>query len=187
MALTMIFGYVLAFAARYSGGGESEGGLLSVNPGLAFWTVLIFVLVLIILKFVAWKPILAALDERETKIRESLELAEKAKKEAAELIAENKQTMLKAEEEAKKVLTDAQKIAESNIAKSRDEAKVQAEKLIADAQLEIDRKKHEALNEIKNQIAELSVAVAEKVLRKNLSGQVQSEVIDQYINDMQKN
>lgn len=183
----MIFGYVLAFAARYSEGGEGGGGLLSVNPGLAFWTVLIFVLLLIILKQVAWKPILAALDEREVKIRESLELADKAKKEAAELIAENKQTLQKAEEEAKKILLDAQRIAESNINKSHDAAKAQADKIIADANAEIDRKKQEALTEIKNQISEISIAVAEKILRKNLSGEIQKETIDQYINDLQKN
>ncbi|MBI2419557.1 MAG: F0F1 ATP synthase subunit B [Ignavibacteriales bacterium] len=183
----MIFGYVLAFAARYSEGGEGGGGLLSVNPGLAFWTVLIFVLLLIILKKVAWKPILEALDEREAKIKESLELADKAKKEAAELIAENKQTLQKAEEEAKKILVEAQKIAQDNITKSHDEAKLQAQRIVKEAQAEIDSKKHEALSEIKNQIAELSVAVAEKVLRKSLSGQVQKEVIDEYINDIQKN
>ncbi|MCE1190062.1 MAG: F0F1 ATP synthase subunit B [Ignavibacteria bacterium] len=183
----MILGNVLAFAAMYSEGGEGGGGLLSVNPGLAFWTVLTFLLLLVILRKVAWTPILQALDEREAKIKESLEQAEKAQSEAKALIEENRQNMSKAEDEARKLLADAQKIAERNIEASRGEAKAQAERIIADAQQEIDRKKQEALNEIKGQIAELSVAIAEKVIRKNLSEQVQKDVIDQYINELQKN
>ena len=184
----MIFGMLLAFAARYSGGEEGGGGgLLSVNPGLAFWTVLTFILLLLILKKVAWKPILAALDERETKIKESLELAEKAKQDTALLIEENKKSMAKADEEAQKILSESKKFAEQVKTQLLEQSKVQADKIIADASLEIERKKQEAFTDLKNQVAEISIQIAEKLIKKNLSPELQKEVIDTYIKDIQKN
>jgi F-type H+-transporting ATPase subunit b len=182
----MNIGLLFAYAARYSEG-EGGGGLLSVNPGLAFWTVLTFLLLLLILKKVAWKPILNALDEREAKIRESLEMAEKAKDEAALMIAEHKQSIQQAEEEAKAIVEQARRYAEQVKEKMLEDSKQQAQKIVGDASLEIERKKNEAFTELKRSVAELSIAIAEKLLRKNLDHQQQSKVVDEYIKEIQKN
>jgi F-type H+-transporting ATPase subunit b len=148
---------------------------------------LIFLLLLLILKKVAWKPILTALDERETKIKESLELAEKVKQDAAIMIEENKKSMAKADEAAQKVLAESRAYAEQVKNQLLEQSKVQAEKMIADAALEIDRKKQEAFTELKNQVAEISIEIAEKLLQKNLDAGKQKEIIDSYIKDIRKN
>ena len=94
-----------------SAGGEN-GGLLDVSPGLIFWTVITFLILLFILKKMAWKPILSSLDERENKIKESLEKAEFARTEAEKLIAENKSNLAKAEEDAQKIIAQGREYAE---------------------------------------------------------------------------
>src|SRR4030043_1837074 len=98
MLATMTFA-LLALSSE--GGG---GSLVDINPGLIFWTVITFLLLMLILKKIAWKPILAALDQRENAIKESLEKAEKAKDEAQRILYENQANLAKAEEESKKII-----------------------------------------------------------------------------------
>ncbi len=88
---------ILAFAP------EGGGSLIDVNPGLIIWTVITFVILLFVLKKVAWKPILTALDQREASIRESIERAEQAKDEAQKILDENNANLAKAEDESKKI------------------------------------------------------------------------------------
>ncbi len=183
----MTIGAIFAFAAYYSESESGGGGLLSVNPGLAFWTVLTFLILLFILKKVAWKPILTALDERENKIKESLEMAEKAKAEAQRLIEENKLNMAKAGEEAQKILAESRKYAEQLKQQMLEESKAQAARMLSDASQEIERKKQEAFGEIKAQVAEISINIAEKLLRKNLDKKAQDEIVSQYINEIPNN
>jgi F-type H+-transporting ATPase subunit b len=183
----MILGTLFAFAARYAESEEGGSKLLSVDYGLAFWTVLIFLILLLILKKVAWKPILTALDEREQKIKESLELAEKAKQDAAIMLEENKKSMAKADEAAQKVLAESKVYAEQVKTQLLEQSKEQAQKMIAEASKEIERKKQEAFTELKDQVAEISVLIAEKLIQKNLDSGKQKEVIDSYIKDIRKN
>lgn len=184
----MILSTLLAFYA-FSGGehGGGEGGLLSVDGGLAFWTVLTFVILLIILRKTAWKPILEALDKREKEIAESLAQAEEARKATARLIEENKSSMSKNNEEAQKILAEAKRTAEEQKNKMLEESKAQAKKIVADAQDEIDRKKVEAINEIKGQVASLAIEIAEKIIRQDLNSDVLKKAADKYIDEIQKN
>ena len=99
------------YAVPFFSGG-AMGGPLDVNPGLILWTVVTFVILLLILKKVAWKPILNSLSERESFIKDSLEKAEKAQAEAEKLVAENRENLSKAEEEAKKVIEQGREYAE---------------------------------------------------------------------------
>lgn len=178
--------FLLSLARASSEGGES-GSLLSPNPGLIFWTVITFVLLIIILKKVAWKPILKALDEREAAIKESMEKAEKAKEEAQKILEENKQSNKKYVEEAQKMLAesraDAEKIKEQII----DQSKAEAEKIKADAFAEIARKKDEVFDELKGQIADIAVQAAEKIINENLNKDVQSKIVNKFIEELPKN
>jgi F-type H+-transporting ATPase subunit b len=183
----MIAKLILAFALYFRSEGEGGGSLLSVNFGLAFWTVLTFIILLVILKFVAWKPILTALAEREKKIKDSLELADKAKEDAQKLIEENKQNMLKAEEEGRKIIEQSRVFAEKLKAQMLDDSKTQAQKIIDAATVEINRKKDEAFMELKTQVAEISIQVAEKIMRQTLDNAQQKDLIDTYIKELQKN
>lgn len=168
-------------------GGSSEGGLLDVNPGLIFWTVVTFVLLLLILKKTAWKPILASLSERENFIKESVERAEIAKKEAEELLEQNKQNLAKAEEESQKIIAQGREYGENLKNQIITESKAEAKKLVDAASIEIERKNQEAFVGLKDQVASIAIEAAEKILKDNLDKEKQTSLITKYIDDLGKN
>lgn len=184
MIANLSFAFFALVASETEGG---SGSLLSVNGGLAFWTVLTFILLLLVLKKFAWKPILSALKQREDAIKDSLEQAEKAKEEAKKILSENQNSLAKAEEESKKIIEQSKLFAESLKEKMIAESKEQAKRIIDEASAEIDRKKNAAFDELKNQIAEISVNAAEKILRENLDVQKNKKIVDKYISDINKN
>jgi len=180
----MIFGFnVLTIAILL----EEKIDLLEVNPGLIFWVILTFIVLLWVLKKVAWKPILSALDQREAAIKESLEKAEKAKEEAQKVLDENQANIAKAEEESKKIIDQSRAYAEKLKDQMIRESKEQAKKIVDDASAEIERKKEEAFNELKNQIAEIAVNAAEKILKENLDKESNKKIVDKYISDISRN
>lgn len=144
-------------------------GLLTPEFGLFFWTLVVFLVVAFILKKFAWKPILSALSEREAGIAESIATADKVKKEMAQLKNENEQLMQQAREERSQMLKEAKETKDRIVNEAKDAAKAEANKIIADAQQQIQQQKMAALTEVKNEIGKLAVEVAEKVLRKELA------------------
>jgi F-type H+-transporting ATPase subunit b len=167
---------------------ESGGGsLIDINPGLIVWTAVTFILLLLILKKVAWKPILSALDERENTIRESLEKAEKAKDEAQRILYENQANLSKAEEESRKIIEQGRTYAEKLKDQLIKESKDQAQKILNEATAEIERKKEESFSELKSQIADLVIQATEKVLGETVDENVQKKIADKYISEIGKN
>lgn len=152
--------------------------LLKPALGLFFWALLAFMIVFLILKKFAWKPILNMLNERETGIANALQTAEKVKGEMSAMKAENEQLMKQAHEERSAMLKEAKEIKEKMITDAKDLAKTEANKIILDAQEQINRSKMAAITEVKNEIGLLSVAVAEKILRNQLS---QDSAQDAYV------
>ena len=130
--------YLLLLA--FSEGAEKGGSPLDVNPGVILWTVVTFVFLLLVLKKIAWKPILNSLNERELFIKNSLEKAEKAQKEAEKLVADNKVNLSKADEEAQKIIEQSRELAEKLRLQILEESKAQAKKMILDATSEIEEK-----------------------------------------------
>ena len=167
--------------------GSSNGSLLDVNPGLIIWTIVTFLILLFILKKVAWKPILSALDQREKDIKDSLEKAEKAKEDAQRILDENQANLAKAEEESKKIIEQSRSFAENLKEQLLKESKEQAKKLIEDAALEIDRKKDSAFEELKDQVAKIAVTAAEKIMKQNLDADKNKRIVDSYLKDIMKN
>jgi len=168
----------------------SEGGgvsLLDINPGLIIWTILTFVILLIILKKVAWKPILTALDNREKEIEDSLNSAEQAKEEAQKILDENQATLSKAEEESKKIIDQSRVYADNLKEQMLKESKDQQQKIIEDASAEIERKKNAVFEELKNQIAEISVNAAEKIMKENIDAVKNKEIVNKYLSEINKN
>jgi len=172
---------ILTFAS------EGGGSIVDVNPGVIFWTVVTFVILIFVLKKVAWKPILAALDQRENSIRESLEKAEKAKEEAEKILLENQEKLAKADEESKKLVHKSREYAEGLKEQMLKESKEQAQKIVNDATLEIERQRETAFEELKSQVAEIAVQAAEKILKENLNKETQKKIADIYINEITKN
>ena len=180
----MLITYTLAIIAFASEGG---GSLIDVNPGLIFWTVITFLVLLFVLKKLAWKPILLALNEREDAIKESLEKAEKAKDEAQKILLENQASLIKAEEESKKIIEQSRQYAEKLKDQMLRESKEQAQKIVEDASAQIEQKKEAVFSELKTKVAEIAISAAEKILKENLDKDSHKKLVDRYIEDITKN
>ncbi|AXY77299.1 ATP synthase F0 subunit B [Paraflavitalea soli] len=162
--------------------------LLTPHLGFFVWTLIAFIVVFLLLKKFAWKPILKSLKERETGIAESLASAEKVKAEMAQLKNENEALLAKAREERAQLLKEARDTKDRIINEAKEQAKVEANKIIVDAQTAIQHQKMAALTEVKNQVGHLVIEVAEKVLRRELSGKAEQEsFIKQLTNEVKLN
>lgn len=145
--------------------------LLTPSFGLIFWTLLAFIIVFVLLRKFAWGPILNSLGEREKTIADSLATAERVKREMAQLKSENEELMAKAREERGVMLKEARETKDKIINEAKEQAKVEANKIIAEAQQAINAQKMAALTDVKNQVGKLVIEVTEKVLRKQLATQ----------------
>jgi len=137
--------------------------------GLFFWQTVIFIFLILLLKKFAWKPILDAVNEREEGIKNALLSAEKAKEEMASLQSDNEETLKKARSERDSLLKEAREIKQQLIDEAKSEAKSEAKKIISQAQETIQNEKNPAIVDLKNQVAGLSIDIAEKVLKEKLS------------------
>ena len=137
--------------------------------GLFFWQTIIFILLIFLLKKFAWKPILDAVNEREEGIKNALLSAEKAREEMASLQSDNEETLKKARYERDSLLKEAREIKQQLIDEAKNEAKNEAKKIISQAQETIQNEKNAAIVDLKNQVASLSIDIAEKVLKEKLS------------------
>ena len=142
--------------------------LVTPEIGLIFWTTVVFSLLLVVLKKYAWKPILSAVDERNKSIEEALRAADKAKEEMLSLNADNERILIEAKKERDILLKEGREIKDSIIAEAKDQAKVNAEKILTIAKEQIINEKMKAITELKNQVANLSIEIAEKILKSEL-------------------
>ena len=158
--------------------------LITPSVGLIFWTAVVFIILLVLLRSLAWKPILSAVTEREQSIEDALNAAKKAKEEMALLNAQNEKIMKEARAERDAILKEAREMKENIINEAKNSATVEANKLIENAKTAIQNEKASAMADIKNQVGQLSIEIAEKILTKELadkSAQVAlvNDVIDQ--------
>jgi F-type H+-transporting ATPase subunit b len=162
--------------------------LLNPSFGLLIWTMLAFVIVFFLLRKFAWKPILSSLNQRERGIADSLETAQRVQREMAQLKSENEELMARAREERGAMLKEARETKDRIIAESKEQAKVEYSKIIAEAQQAIEMQKMAALTEVKNQVGKLVVEVTEKVLRRELSNPgAQEEHIKDLVQEVKLN
>ena len=158
--------------------------LVTPEIGLIFWTTLSFVILLWLLGKFAWKPILSALNEREEGIKTALDEADKARQEMAELQASNETVLKEARTERDALLKDARDIKNNMISEAKEEAKTQANKIVQQAKVSIENEKQAAITHLKNQVAELSIGIAEKVIKAELSDKnKQIDLIEKMLDD----
>lgn len=143
--------------------------LITPGFGLVFWTAITFIILLVILRKFAWKPILGAVSDREDGIKNALASAENARKEMENLTADNERILKEARLERETMLKEAREIKNKMIADAKEEAQEQANKMISQAQQAIESEKKAAMAELKSHVAGLSLGIAEKVLRQELS------------------
>lgn len=137
--------------------------------GLFFWQLLLFVLLVLLLRKFAWGPILKAVNDREEGIRTAMQAAEDARKEMQNLQAGNERLLKEARAERDAMLKEAREIKEKVVAEAKEQAQIEADKLIKQAQATIQSEKQAAVNQLKDQVAQLSIAIAEKVVKAELS------------------
>jgi F-type H+-transporting ATPase subunit b len=144
-------------------------GLLSVSVGTVFWSTVSFLIVLFLLKKMAWGPIIASLKEREEGIANALNEAQRAREEMAKLHAGNEQLLKEARAERDRILKEAKEIAEKSKAEIVAKAQSEAERRTAAAIVEIDNQKKAAIADLKNQAANLSIEIAEMLVKDKLT------------------
>jgi F-type H+-transporting ATPase subunit b len=153
----------------------AEFSVIKPEFGLFFWTLVIFVLFYFIMSRLAFKPIAEALRDREAGIAESLAAAENARKEMANLKAENEKIAAQAREERNLLIKEAKDTSSKIVAEAREQAKVEAQKIVTSAMNEIENQKQAAMAEVKSKAGVLALDIAEKVLRKQLTGNAEQE------------
>lgn len=139
------------------------------SVGLFFWMTVLFIALIFLLRKFAWRPILDSINEREEGIKNALESAENAKKEMQNLQASNEQLLKEARAERDALLKEAREMKDKMLTDAKDEAKEVAAKLIQNAQASIEQEKQAAISELKHQVAELSIGIAETVVKRELS------------------
>ena len=153
--------------------------------GLFFWQLLIFIFLLLLLKKFAWKPILDSVNERESFIKNAMLEADKARNEMASIEESNQKILKEARAEREALLKDARATGAEMIAQSKIDAQTEANKIIAQAQETIRNEKRAAVNELKNQVAQISLEIAEKVIDKELDNKnKQAESVDKFLKDV---
>ena len=149
--------------------------LVTPEFGLIFWTSITFLVLLFILKKFAWKPILGAVSEREKGIKDALASAVEARKEMENLQADNERILKEARAEREAMLKDARELKNKMIDDAKKDAKIEANKLITQAQAAIETEKKAAIADLKSQVAQISISFAEKVVREELSNTEKQE------------
>lgn len=153
--------------------------------GLFFWQLLIFIFLLLLLKKFAWKPILDSVNERESFIKNAMLEANRARNEMASIEESNQKVLKEARAEREALLKDARATGAEIIAQSKIDAQTEANKIIAQAQETIRNEKRAAVNELKNQVAQISMEIAEKVIDKELDNKnKQAELVDKFLKDV---
>ncbi|MCH6199010.1 F0F1 ATP synthase subunit B [Aquiflexum sp. LQ15W] len=163
-------------------------GLITPGLGLVFWSALGFLIVLFLLTKFAWKPILAALDEREKIIDDALKSAEIARNEMANLKAENERIIHEAKIERDTMLLKASEAAKQMIEEAKEKAQLEGAKMIENAKATIETEKSAAIEDIKVQVGILSLAVAEKLLKRNFAEDAaQQKLVEELVKDIKLN
>lgn len=162
--------------------------LITPEFGLLFWQTLIFLILLLLLAKFAWKPILNSLKEREDSIDEALKMAQNAKLEMQSLKAGNEKLLFDARHERDQMLKEGQAIANKIVEQAKTAAVEEANRISQQAREAIQQEKNQALAEVKNTAAQLSVDIAERVLRRELAEPAaQQQLVDEYLKDVKLN
>ncbi len=156
--------------------------------GLIFWTSVIFLLFWFLIGKFAFRPIAEALRKRENDIQGALDEAKKAKEEMAKMKSENDALLAQAREERSQIIREAKDASNSMIEEAKNKAKDEATKIISSAKLEIENQKKAALTEVKNQVGGMAVEIAEKILKRELSGDnKQADFLSKLVDDIKLN
>jgi F-type H+-transporting ATPase subunit b len=160
--------------------------MLEINPGLILWTIITFVIVLVILRATAWKPLLAALTAREEQILSSLREAQETQQKAQQLLEEHRKQLALAEEQSQRIIKEGRDMADRLKAEILEKAQGSATFMVTQAKDEIRREKETALMQLRSEVADLAILAAGKLLDANLDTPKQRALADAAIKDINK-
>ncbi len=162
--------------------------LVMPNAGTIFWMIIVFGIVAYVLKKFAWKPILNALHERESSIESAMNAAREARSEMEKLKAGNEELLAQARKEKELIMREAMALKDNILAEAKEKAAVETQRSLDSALSQIENEKAKAINEMKRQMTELSFMIAEKVIRKEMSGsKPHQEMVEKLINELKLN
>lgn len=159
--------------------------LITPEFGLLFWQTITFLFLLLLLGKFAWKPIMSSLHEREETIENALKSAELARQEMARLRSDNERLLDEARAERDAMMKKAQQIADSIVEEAKNKAAAESNRIVESARAAILSERQAAIDDIRKQVAVLSVEIAEKLIRQQLKGEPQQrQLVDQFIKDI---
>jgi F-type H+-transporting ATPase subunit b len=162
----------------------ADAALVSPAPGLMIWTLVIFFLTFLLLKWKAFGPIANAIEERRAAVRENIESAERSRDEAQQLLEEYKQQLAESRREANEILDRARRTAEESSRQAREELRLEKERGIEQVQDAIAAETRQALDQIKNEVADLTLLATEKVIGRALDAGEQRRLIDEALGEV---
>ena len=169
-----------------SEGGGAGSALITPEVGTIFWTLVTFLVLVVLLGRVAWKPLLGALDERETSIRESIEQARKDREDAEGLIQQHRELLDQARRERAEAVAAGQRDAEKLKGEILDEARRQRAQLLEQTEAQVQAGMRQARAELRSVAVDLAIQAAEKLITKNLDEPTQRKLIEEYLADLEK-
>jgi F-type H+-transporting ATPase subunit b len=181
-----LLGYIGSVVLAAEGGGEESGGSFLVSPGLGLmiWTLVLFLITMWVLSKVAFPKIQEALDKRAKTISESIDAAERQRKESDELLAEYRARLAEAREQADDIMARARKAAETAEAEAAAAGKEKREELVAAAKRDIEAETRRSLDQIRQEVADLTVLATEKVTRKSLTAEDQKRLVEEALSEV---
>ena len=181
-----LLGNIVPLAAEAAEHGEESGGSFLVSPGLGLmiWTLVLFLITMWVLSKVAFPKIQEALDKRANAISESIDAAERQRKESDELLAEYRARLAEAREQADDIMVRARKSAETAEAQAAAAGKEKREELVAAAKRDIEAETRRSLDQIRQEVADLTVLATERVTRKSLTGEDQKRLVEEALSEV---
>jgi F-type H+-transporting ATPase subunit b len=176
--------FILAQADAHAAEEESSNFLVSPDIGLMIWTLLAFVIALLILRKYAWPAITEALDKRQRAIVESIETAERTRTEAQELLQEYRERLREARRQADEIVARARKAGEVHERETLEKARGQREELMQQTRRDIEAETRRAIQEIRAEVADLTVLATEKVTRKTLTSADQRRLVEEALQEL---
>jgi F-type H+-transporting ATPase subunit b len=181
-----LLGYIVPLAAEAAEHGEESGGSFLVSPGLGLmiWTLVLFLVTMWVLSKVAFPKIQEALDKRAATIAESIDAAERQRKESDELLAEYRARLAEAREQADDIMARARKAAETAEAEATAAGKEKREELVEAAKRDIEAETRRSLDQIRQEVADLTVLATERVTRKSLTDEDQKRLVEEALSEV---
>jgi F-type H+-transporting ATPase subunit b len=165
----------------------AENPLLRFEPGLIIWTWIVFLVLLVVLRRIAWKPLLAALETREKKIHDALEQAEHARHETERVVAENERRISEAIQRSEEIIQQARAEAEHSRQQTLETARTESRRIVEQGMRRLESEQRAAMQEIRGMAADLAIQAAARLVRSSLGEEQQREIVEQFLNELPEN